>query len=417
METLLSQEMLLHALLREAPDFAGQTLGVGFRLSEKLREATPLAFLVKKEPELALPVYRFLHEYDCYFRLRTAIDRARARQGADDLMQRASQLLHGEEREAVLRLLVKKQQFLAGGQEAIDELAAAARTIRAKRIAESTARSLARMPTLGAEAILEHIELLWLSLPRARATRTLHLFFETLPLSNTSAWEGIAYRLSRFQHVPWKMGHVRAGKMTLAEAFRGETSNLKGLLLEAAFWHGPTWARWEKPLLDQAAIRARRLSRGGERFKAVLVSAPLRVIETGQEFLDGAILLVRPNVKEPTIDEAVLHIAIQMKAERKITVIRQITNDMRRQFEETLMGLRTQARDRDFLLVPASDAHDTTRIIVIPELPEATRVGSAPLGAEIIAVPTLLDAAQYDEVALFLLVATGNAHAAARAAR
>lgn len=418
MATLFNKETLLHALLREAPDVAGSTIGAGFRLSMTLRESTPLAFLVAKKPELAWPAIYFLNDYERYWRLGgTAVDRARVREGAEVLMEQVKLVLYGEERAAALRMLESRHRLLNMGEEALDALAAAERVAPAgRRAGQNAARRLARTRTLTSEAVAEQVQRLWLSLPKPKRTRALHMFFETLPLSNTRAWEGIFDRLISFKGLAAKMDQVRAGKKII-DAFRHDANNLKGLLLEISFWHGPTWARWEKPLLDQAARRARQLSAGGGRYKAVLIAGPLRVIGSGQELYDGAILLVRSHPTEPMLEEAVLHAAIQMKAEKKLTVMKQIPKDMRRESEKVLLGLRTQAGDREFILAAAPDAQEAKRIIVVPKLPTAGRMAQAPLGAEIIAAPTLLDADDFDEVAAFLFEAAAQAEEVAKAAK
>lgn len=419
MATLFNREALLHALLRQVPELAGSSLGVGFRISEVLRESTPLAFLVARKPELAWPVYFFNNDFERYWRLGgTAADQARVRQGAEVLTEHVKLLLSGEERAAALRVLEARQRLLAISQAALDELAAVERVSPAtRRGRQNAARRLARTGAPTKEAVAEQVIRLWFTLLKRERTRGLQLFFETLPLTNTAAWEIILERLISFKGLATKAEKVRAGEKTIIEAFRKDANNLKGLLLELLFWHGPTWARWEKPLFEQAARRARRLSAGGERFKAVLIPGPLRVIETGQELYDGAMLLVRRHATNPMIEEAVLHAAIQMKAERKLTVMEQIPQDMRRELEKVLLGLRTQAGDREFVLRAAPDGQEAKRIIVVPKLPTAGRMAQAPLGVEIIAVPTLHDAVQLDEVAAFMFEAAALAAEAARAAR
>lgn len=416
MATLFNREALLHALVREAPELAGSTLGAGFRLGDVLRESTPLAALVAKKPELAWPVFYFLNDYERYWRLGgTAVDRARVLQGAEVMTEQVGLVLLGEERAAALRMLEGRRRLLAMTPEALDELAAAERIgAAARRGRQNAARRAARTGAPSKEAIAEQVVRLWLTLTKRERTRGLQLFFETLPLSNSAAWDTILERMTSFKGLASKAKKVRSGKKTIIQAFRGDANNLKGLLLELLFWHGPTWARMEKPLLEEAARRARQLSAGGELYKVVLIREPLRL--AGQEIFDGAILLVRRHPTDPRIEEAVLHAAFQVKAERKITVIEQILRDMRREAEKALVGLRTLAGDREFVLRAATDGQEAKRIIVLPQVPTAGRMAKAPLGVQIIAVPTLHSAAQLDEPAVFMFEAAGLAAEATRAA-
>ena len=411
--TTRAREAWLRWLLRSGTGVSGSVVGAAFHGILMAGRATPLTALADARPELAEAVFMATHHFRRFFHYAGELDRELALEGTDALIRAASNLLTSKEHQAARRVLLNRRSLLTRGETA----APVSEILKLDHAIADVQRAAARAPVGKVDALADAAEQLWSSMPRAARTRALDLFFDTLPLSNTSAWGPIFERALGLGGLRGKIRKFKPGmtRQAFRDLFGGEMNQLKGALLEIFFWHSPAWVQREGPLFELATRRARELSQPGREFTPFLINEPL--LANGKEIFDGIIGLARASDKPPFLDEVVLDVVIQIKAERVISVMRQIPKDLRRESEAIIAGtiLRTRSGRRAFTIIPAGDIDDPLRIIVAPQLPTGGRLKTAPVGAEIISVATLHDAEQMDDVARFVIEATIRLEQAAKA--
>ena len=363
--------------------------------------------------ELVLRVNR---QYELFLHFRDPVSRQYALEGVELLIGevRSFKLLSVEEKTEAMRRLAGIRRKLREGLEA-DEAAASAildrRALARRRAADRAAH---RVREDRATAIHASIEDAWAELPQmpADARRAFEMFLVDVPVADISTWAEISMKLAGFRKMIQKVrdfealgGVVNPADPAFRKLLRPEASSLKGFLLERSFWMGKDWEDLAVELMTKARQRSRRLFGSSNDAEAIMVTEPLRELRTGAEIYDGAIMLARPT-DDPRVIEGVLDATVNMKAERDVTVLQQIERELRRESGRgSSFSVRLSSqRGQTFVISPAPDQLDMTRIFVAPQLPGGSAVASMPTTVKARFLPALLDAEQFDLIAYALLV-------------
>jgi hypothetical protein len=378
---------------------------------------SPITKLAEASDELAAAV--FFAEQEYLLAMGSELSRVRALEGINALLASAPSVLSGKELEHAQVLLAARRHVLLDGWQGAERqakgLLADIGSARALERAELLAGRMAATDVRRIAATIEALGLDALARPATtRAQRALRLFMQAVPPTDTLAWGVVHHRIANLRKLSAKAKRVRTvggpdryGEEAFRTLFRGEASNLKGLLLETWFWTSTVWRRREPAIIADAYARARKLSaiQGAELTPAV-VREPLREARYGREMYDGAVLLVRPTAANPDVYEAFPHLLVQIKAEKDISVVGQIARDIKRE-RRVVPGdllLRRSDSRAAYVLRPAPDELDPVRIIIAPQLPEPKRlVGDLPPGVDVVVDASLLDADELDDVAYALL--------------
>jgi hypothetical protein len=384
------------------------TVILGFR--------SPIARLADASQDLAATVYLAEQHYLVMLLHGSEAARVRALEGVEVLLQVAPQHLKGAELDAARRLLAGRRRVLVEGWAGAEAHAAGLLGDIGR------ARAVAQADVLAARHAGTDLVATAAAVERMAATtvgatsgpgRSLQLLYQVMHPTDLQSWRAVYLRIGTAQgKLPGKVARIRKaggvaafGEEKFFRLLRPEASAVKGLVQEAAWWKSPGWLTREPELLRRAMVRARRLSGStGRELQVLALREPLRDARTGREIYDGAILLGRPTDANPNVFEAFPDTLVQIKAEKRITVVRQVARDARR--ERLLPGdqlLRTSDATQAFVIRSAPDSFDPQRIIVAPQLPDASRFGRLPPGTDVAFDASLLDAAQLDDVAYLLL--------------
>lgn len=399
----------------------GDVAGAAYRGTLLLSEASALARMADTSQDVALKVFGAKQYYLLFIQTQDELSRVQALALTSSLAADAPKLLKGTDLASVSNTLLGWRRVL---EEGADDLARAGNATRLEHLAEQRGRAyLERVAARSSgERLIEIASSIDLAIGRALINpvssaerRALELFIRAVQPSDVAAWESVVGKIAAFSKAGDKVGELRAaGTLLDEEAFRKllrpEASALKGHLLETWFWRAQAWTSREPVLMEAAFARARRLGSARSEFQPVLISQPLLTIggmgrRGGLEIYDGSIILARDYVAGSSRSvEAFLDVAVQIKAERNISAVRQVGKDVRREME---LGGLTELRTRDGSLVirllQAPDKADALRLIVAPELPAAQRIAGLPPGVNVGTVPTLLNADQLDDLSYFLL--------------
>jgi hypothetical protein len=396
---------------------AGDATAAAYRGTLILGYRSPVALIADASVELTAVLCHADFHYLSMLLHRSEVSRVRALEGIELLMQAAPKVLKGRALADARVLLAGRRRVLLEGWDGAERhakgLLADVGRARAVQEAERLAASMAT-PRFGAvvAAVEDLVQRTLAEGASAGQGNSLRLFLQALAPTDHLSWSPIYRRLAESQSIVAKAAQVRAaggvdayGEEAFRRLFRSNASNLKGLAFEAAFWKSPEWLDIERELVRQALKRGRQLSGtvGGE-LALHFIREPLRDARTGLELYDGAMLLARPTAANPNVFEGYLFALIQLKAEKRISVIRQVTRDTRR--ERVLPGdlvLRSSDQSRGYVIRPLPEEYDPLRIIGAPQLPDAPRFSRAATGVDFVFVPALVDADQLDDVAYLLI--------------
>jgi hypothetical protein len=397
-----------------------EVIGAAYRGVVLLGESSSIARLAERSEELALKVFGAKQYYLLFLQTGDDLSRQTALALTEDLVIAARTVLKGNDLTSASQTFIGWRRALTEGADETSRLATAQRleqVARRRGLAYldrlAVRSSSSRIGEFAAAIDLEITKLL--TGPATSAERrAVELFLNAVPRTDLAAWEGLVMKMVGFSKLDLKAKRlVQPGvawdEEAFKKAFRPEASGLKGLALETWFWRSPAWKSRERRLLQAAHQRARQLGLAREEWKPVVISEPLLTIggagrRGGLEIYDGVVVIARrfdPNARSV---EGFLDAAIQIKAERDISAIRQVSKDTRREVE---LGGLTELRTRDgnipIRLLPAPDTNDPIRLVVAPELPSASKYRDLAPGVNIVAMPTLLDAKQLDYLAYFLI--------------
>ncbi len=371
--------------------------------------------------EVLLPMYHIAE-------LRTA--QALALQSIDKLLTAAPKALAGSDAKSAQVLLaglrtrvsegIEKAGTLSARQQAAQEraiaraaqLLEAARFENIERVASAVQNEIARIMTRKGR----------LTARQATEKNAFRILSDVLDISDVDAWLPVYRRLASSKTLKAKRAFIKRaggvnafGEERFRATMRHQANEIKGLVMEIWFWRSNIWTQWSSDVLARAHRRARQFSAGGQRYEALIISEPLRMLDGGKEIYDGAVLIVRQVSKTPPRYFGYLEAAVQIKAEKRISLLKQIPRDVRR--ENLVPGKQVLRLDDGtvFDLAPTPDLQDPLRLIVAPELPTFTEVAQGPgntlvqqvrrlpPGIDLRYAPTLLDAEQLDDVAFALL--------------
>ena len=240
--------------------------------------------------------------------------------------------------------------------------------------------------------------------------RTLLLrYLGIVDLSEIDTWVGIYKKLhanvKSLEHPPG----MSFTAFRTAEANRGQISSVKGLLQEEAFWRSAAWIEAERDYARYAWRRARLLARGfstpDRPFKVYRIKEPLYVVgEEAGEIYDGAQMILRESTNDPDVMEGFLDLAVQIKAEIRVTVGEQILRDLSREGAEGVTWqLRTLNGKKSFILGRAPDGDNPARLMFAPRHPGKGQMTELPAGIETRFTGSLMDADELGEIAAYLL--------------
>ena len=386
-----------------------------------LKSLHPLTKLIGESDLLAQLYMVSAHNYHVYLKFRSPVSRKRALEGVELLIAEASHSkeLTKEEIDLAVNKLVGMRRKLIRGVEEDENIALSIMARREKTRRSRAAERLARRVREDrAGLILAEIEESWADLPflPAKTRKALELFLLNVPSTDIATWSEIADKLAGQREMVYKVkqflrqkGVIDAADIDFRNLLRPQANAIKGYLLERAFWQSAEWRKAYGPMMRKARERARNIFGPGSEVDVVLIAEPLRELHSGAEIYDGAIMLVGPTKKKGVI-EGVIHATFQMKAERDVSVLSQIERDMYR--EQRRLGsfqLRPSSeRELSIVVLPAMDRTEPHRIFVAPQLPGAAAAGRIAPGIDAVLMPSLLDAAQLDEVAYKLLADAAN---------
>ncbi|HVS09947.1 MAG TPA: hypothetical protein VMS76_08720 [Planctomycetota bacterium] len=351
--------------------------------------------------DLALTVFHVEQSYLHFIRFGSETARVAALDGILALLK-SSAVRADDMRMALQDLVTRRNVLLEDWGGAARHLQEASRSVAASRVIAQARRAAVRADPERLLRVARGVERLVNDVIRkpvlSKADEALLMFLHTVSPTDAAAWTSIYRKLAAFRKARDKFPVDEAEFRRL---FRGEASALKGMLLEQWFWKSAPWRLREKKLMREARARARAL---GPEWQVTILREPLRETRKGLEIYDGAILIVRPTSPDGKTFEAFAHAIVQIKAEKDISVVGQITRDRRRELKGLgAQTLRSSDRAQAFVVRPGTDLHDPIRFIAAPQLPEAARVAGLPQGTDLVYDMSLLDAEQLDELAYLLL--------------
>ncbi len=402
----------------------------------------PLLHLASNNPELSISFFRFQKYYEEFIQCRNNLVRAKALAEADALLLAASNIRDQADRELVILDLACRKQLLAEGYQTLTQHAQDA-YVTLSRAIENANRLMARkgMPLSKIEAALHdlfsRVNSGLLALDEEKALRKYLRMVEAL---DSNAWTQVHEKLESFtkllpkrSDLMTKTGGLSAASkadfdkavVMLKKNFRGEASALKGLLMELWFWRSPAWANIKAPLLERALKDGRKLFGGADNFSLFHYEGVLLEMRAAKsrakEIFDGVTIVARPADVDsnaitiarryfpgPNVKFCEGHISaiVEIKAEVDISLIEQINRDANRARKTPgAFYLADPKSNTVFIINPLPPDYLQTRIIVAPELPKASKVEKLQPGIDALALTTMLNAQQLDDVAYAIMAA------------
>ncbi len=419
---------LMEGVMRAARGMSG-AVHSAYRGIKYAATASPLDILATAAPDFGSVIWHSEEYYHLYLLNRSKIDQMVALVNVDILMQVASQKLkQGVIPERVMNFLEGRFNLLVRGLEEVEKAGLASANIALNRARINATRRASRQGafTVGDIAATLQTEFTKYSLSfgpaLGDAEKALAIYLNTVAPGNHTAWTEIYEHLSQLRKAAGKIQRIksRGGLASISKEefesvsfFRGEANRLKGFLLETWFWQSNAWSRMEEVILRDARKMVHR-----QRFnippgyEPMVIKQPLFL--GGQEIYDGVVLLARPLPGRPNHFECFIHTEFQMKAEADLSVVDQINRDLKRKSKALPQMILLSRSQQVFDIRPMPGPFDPLRIIVAPQIPE---VKALPLGAplhkndlrklppeaDVLILPTLLDAEQLDEIAFLML--------------
>jgi hypothetical protein len=375
---------------------------------------TPLKALLALSDDLTEVYVRAERAYAVAFATGDQVMAGLAREGYQLVLDAAAKLPPSEAAE-VERLLADRIQLLAGGPEALAELAqrlAGTAEERAIRRALRYANRWARRDLLGVATRLEEALHKTISAAQSSPLQDAVLqYLRTVRPNDHRAWRRIAEKIAAQGRLEQKLKSVRAagGVEAFGEAeFRGllasEAGAVQGALGEVWTWRSRAWLLRERQLMRTGVQRGRQLAAGAQAFSPLVVREPLLV--AGREIYDGSVLLVRPLASGPNVQvfDAFLHGTLQVQVRERVSLLDIAARDIERELRRPGgLVMRTVDHSRTFVVRTAPDGQAPIRYIVAPEL-DAARAPVVPAGAQIVPIPTLLSRDQFSDIAYLFLM-------------
>jgi hypothetical protein len=416
---------LVREVVRRGPGLSGE-VAANYRAIALVSDASSIKRLADISEELAESVYHWEKYCEVFRETQSNWARALALDYTENLMAVA----HSELRDKALTLAEGKLtgvwRWLSEGADEATRAVIATRLDEIARIrgAAALAQRAKRLGDLDFGWIYAAIDGALVDVRNAKelseeqrgVKRALEKFLKIVPRTDAKAWEEIAEKLGSYRWVRKPTEGLRAriavDEHHFRRALRTEANGVKGFLQEKWFWRSKAWKSREGIFWRHARQRAERL---GEDWEPLFIAEPLLTIggggkRAGLELYDGAIIIARHFESGERAVEGFLDVAVQIKAEKKISAVKQVSKDILREVElGGLIELRTRDGNRAIRLLQAPDRDDPLRLIVAPELPEAPRLLGLPPGADTVLIPSMLDAQQLDDVAYFLIRAVVEA--------
>jgi hypothetical protein len=415
---LLESKRLMRFVRRSRPllDALGLDIAIVGR-------GSALRLLASKSDELARAVDAFEALLTMYQVLGHKTAQKLALQWTDELLV-ASKSFSGSDAKSIETCLAVWRKHLSEGVDEVGELTAKQIDLRDAAAARAAARLERELDELERVVVEIQDEIARVMSGRRGSDaerKAFGLLCKALDPGDSELWRPIvekvkdAAKTANAAAVRRAGGVSRFGEAKFRHLFRGKASNIKGLIMEHWFWQSDIWRQWSKDVLKRAHSRAIQLRFGtGKAFQTHVISQPLRVLDTGQEIYDGAVLVVHEIAKGPPKHYAgYIEAIVQIKAEKRISLVRQIKRDVKR---EAAGGGKLRLRlDDGSIFDLAPSVEDPLRLIVAPELPTFTQmqrgaghvlvpqVQALPPGVDLRFAPTLLDATQLDDVAYAIL--------------
>ncbi len=361
---------------------------------------------------------------------------------ADVLLRAADSIRNQADRELALLDLACRKKLLAEGYQAMTEhaqdayVAFSRATENANRLAARKGMSLAKIEST-LHDLFSRVNSGLLALDEEEALAKYLCMVDTL---DSTAWTKVHEKLESFTKLLSKRSELigKTGGLSavskadfdkavamLKKNFRGEASALKGLLMELWFWRSPAWRNIKAPLLERSLKDGRKLFGGADKFSLFHFEGALLELRAaksrGKEIFDGVTLVARPadvdsnaitiarryfpgpNVK---FYEGHITALVEVKAEVEISLIEQLNrNAGRARKTPGVFYLADPKSDTVFIINPLPPDYLQTRIIVAPELPKAAKVDKLQPGIDALALTTMLDAQQLDDVAYAIMAA------------